>query len=74
MITIAVGKTKKMWYSTKEASEYLNITVDTLSQMIINLNLETRPLPRMKGLFISTRDVSSIEESIKIKNMGRKDQ
>ena len=39
---------------------------------IINLNLESRRLPGMKGQFISERDVDALERAVEIQRESRR--
>jgi hypothetical protein len=61
-------KEEKMWYSIREALNYLNIDGNRLSRKMIYLNLESRTLPGRKGQFISRRDLLLLE--MEIKNPG----
>ena len=56
---------EKMWYSLKEAMQYLNVDENKLSRKMIHLNLESRTLPARKGQFISRRDLLLLEREIK---------
>ena len=58
-------KSEKMWYSLKEAAEYLHIEESLLQRKVMGLNFETRTLPGEKGEFLSRRDVLDIEKMIK---------
>ena len=58
-------KSEKMWYSLKEAAEYLHIEESLLQRKVMVLNFETRTLPGEKGEFLSRRDVLDIEKMIK---------
>ena len=60
-----MSKDEKMWYSLKEAAEYLHVEPSVLQRKIMGLNLETRTLPGEKGEFLSKRDVMDIERMIK---------
>lgn len=60
-----MAKDEKMWYSLKEAAEYLHMEISVLQRKIIALNIGTRTLPGEKGEFLSRRDVMDIELMIK---------
>ena len=56
---------EKMWYSLKEAAEYLRMEQVVLQRKIIGLNFETRTLPGERDEFISKRDVMDMELMIR---------
>jgi|SRR5579859_2134958 len=56
---------EKMWYSLKEAAEYLHIDQSVLQRKLMGLNVGTRTLPGEKGEFLSRRDVIDIERMIR---------
>jgi hypothetical protein len=56
---------EKMWYSIKEAIDYLQIDENRLLRRMNCLNLEARTLPGQKGRFIARQDVLSIEQSLR---------
>lgn len=60
-----MAKDEKMWYSLKEAAEYLHMEESLLQRKIMGLNFETRMLPGEKGEFLSRRDLLDIERMIK---------
>ena len=60
-----MAKGEKLWYSLKEAAEYLHMEQSVLQRKIIGLNFETRMLPGERDEFISKRDVLDIEQMIK---------
>jgi hypothetical protein len=51
----------KMWYTIKQAAEYLNMQESRLQRKITGLNIGTRTLPGEKGEFISRKDVLDLE-------------
>ena len=54
-------KDEKLWYSLKEAAEYLHVEQAVLQRKIIGLNFETRTLPGERDEFRAKRDVMDIE-------------
>jgi hypothetical protein len=60
-----MNKGEKMWYSLKEAAEYLYVEESLLQRKVMGLNFETRTLPGEKGEFLSRKDVLDIERMIR---------
>jgi hypothetical protein len=60
-----MAKDEKMWFSLKEAAEYLHIEQSVLQRKIMGLNIETRTLPGERGEFLSRRAVMDIERMIR---------
>jgi hypothetical protein len=59
------GHDEKMWYSIKEAADYLYMELAVLQRKINGLNIETRTLPGQKGEFLTRRDVLDLEAMLK---------
>jgi len=60
-----VNKDEKMWYSLKEAAEYLHMEQVVLQRKVNGLNFETRVLPGERDEFLARRDVLDIEQMIR---------
>jgi hypothetical protein len=59
-----VTNNEKMWYSLKEAADYLHMELAALQRKIIGLNIEARTLPGQKGEFLARRDVLDLERMV----------
>ena len=60
-----MNKDEKMWYSLKEAAEYLHMEQSVLQRKINGLNFETRMLPGERDEFLAKKDMLDIEQMVR---------